>query len=488
MIHRGNARARRRRLCWIGALLLFTLGLPRRKSFVQRTLECGYPGISALECKLLGCTRHTDLTCTHEYPSLHRGFTCAVDPSERSDCGYPSISEQACLQSQCCFRDSGCFFPRSHKQIGIFQGRNDEKTPFFSVIVTCYGLDANLLPNALRSVTSQSYQKWEAIVVDDGSANRSCVEVANLFVEQLTSIQAAKFRILYKNNGFVADARNYGISRAQGVYILPVDADDYLSPNFLMEAARALQRDGNLELIYADQFFFGMETLQPRWHLWEHMRLKSALRRGPLPVTTVYTKNLWRGVGGYKLDMIFGNEDYNYWIDVLSTFPKSKKVPGISSWYRLKADAMHTETDYKMLAMPMLRTHQANLFSKDIIEADLAKIFCYLRHSKHVVRLREAISKQPDSCPAWLWYALHQLSNRDVLGAEHTIDVGLLQCEDTLRSFVIRQYMETVVYRISLKDHILKRVLRVKCAGFGSDCSSCERTFKRIFYEEYVSS
>lgn len=443
------------------------------------TFECGYEGITEFECTLLGCTLHSDFSCRDTTENNPRGyFSCSSDLSERSDCGYPNISEDACSELSCCFRDSACFFPKAGEGVEIVPSIfREAKGPLFSIVLTCYGNDANFISNALRSITSQSYTVWEAVVVDDGSPNRDCVKASQEIISHLSKSEKRKFSVVFKENGFIADARNYGIARSRGKYILPVDADDYLSPNFLAEAARALRNDTGIELLYADQFFFGIPSTAPHWYLWKNMRLQSALKRGPLPVTTIYTKDLWTRVGGYKMDMIFGNEDYNYWLDILSTFPKSKRIPGISSWYRLKAVSMSKEADYKVLALPMLRTHQATFFSHDQIVADLAKIFCYLHNSRHFYRLKYAIERQPESCPGWLWYALNELSIGNVKVAQEIISTGLSQCESTRKSYVIRQFMEKLVYRISMRTRWC-RYVAVKCNEFDSVCSSCEKAFK----------
>ncbi len=444
------------------------------------SLECGYLGITKLECTLLGCSFNSDLSCSHVTTDNPSYFSCSSNLSERSDCGYPGISEDACSELSCCFQDSACFFPKADERVEIVPSRFKEaKGPLFSIVVACYGDDANLISNALRSITSQSYTLWEAVVVDDGSPEQTCVKASREFISDLSKSDSRKFSVVFKENGFIADARNYGIARSRGKYILPVDADDYLSPNFLAEAARALQHDNDIELIYSDQVFFGISSSAPRWHLWQNMRLQSALKRGPLPVTTIYTRDLWTLVGGYKIDMIFGNEDYNYWLDILSTFPKTKKIPGISSWYRLKAVSMHEETEYKVLALPMLRMHQAALFSHDQIEADLVQIFCYLHNSRHVHRLKYAIKRQPESCPGWLWYAINELSVGNVKVAREIISAGLTQCNNALKYYVIRQFMEKLLYLISERTPSCSFYkAAVTCRKFTSECSTCEKQFK----------
>ena len=463
-----------------GLILLGVMHVVRSmssRSAKLKLLECGYPGITRVDCELLGCQFNTDRSCSTLELSKPTYYTCNVDYSTRSNCGYPSITEKSCIALQCCFQSSECYFPGAIVP-SISSPTEQQLKPLFSIIVTCYGNDSDYLPNALRSVILQSYSRWEALVVDDGSPLRRCMEVANSFINGLPKQDAKKFRTYYKENGFIADARNYGIERAQGTFILPVDADDYLGPTFLFEAERALQHDSDLELLYADQYFFGVKTSAPHWFLWKNMRLKSALQRGPLPVTTVYTKNLWLRVGGYKLDMIFGNEDYNFWLEVLSTFPKYRKLPSISSWYRQKASSMHEDLEYKKLGLPMLRTHQAFFFSEQQVSADLATIFCYLHNSNNTHRLDFAMSKQPESCPAWLWSALQQLSLGHTKRAKLLSERGLALCHQDMKSHRVREYM-TIITTLDVETKSFRSNLL--CRDFSSECSLCEQIFQRHF-------
>ena len=65
-------------------------------------------------------------------------------------------------------------------------------------------------------------KKYEAVVVDDGSPEQTCVKASQEFISDLSKSDSGKFSVVFKENGFIADARNYGIARTRGKYILPV--------------------------------------------------------------------------------------------------------------------------------------------------------------------------------------------------------------------------------------------------------------------------
>ena len=100
--------------------------------------------------------------------------------------------------------------------------------PTVSVIIPCYN-QAHFLPEAVESVVSQTFTSWECIIVNDGSPDKT-----NEVAQQLIAKYPNKIiRLLEKLNGGLADARNAGITISQGIYWLPLDADDALAATFL---------------------------------------------------------------------------------------------------------------------------------------------------------------------------------------------------------------------------------------------------------------
>ncbi|MCH5597635.1 glycosyltransferase family 2 protein [Niabella ginsengisoli] len=113
-------------------------------------------------------------------------------------------------------------------------------SPLVSVIIPTYNR-AKTLPKAIVSVLSQTYQNYEIIVVDDGSADNT-KEV----VEQYNSVQ-----YIYKENGGQASARNTGLTLAKGSFIASLDSDDEWYPEFLQKSVEKMVAE-DLDFVFAN--------------------------------------------------------------------------------------------------------------------------------------------------------------------------------------------------------------------------------------------
>lgn len=104
-----------------------------------------------------------------------------------------------------------------------------------SIIIPCYNMDFKLVNRCLASIEAQTCSDYEVIVVDDGSAPG--------FAKVLEDLGNAysNVSIYRQENKGVSAARNYGLEKAQGKYIVFADADDYLTPAFLEEAVETAE-------------------------------------------------------------------------------------------------------------------------------------------------------------------------------------------------------------------------------------------------------
>lgn len=112
-----------------------------------------------------------------------------------------------------------------------------------SVIIPIYNVE-RYLRRALDSILAQTYQNWEAIMVDDGSTDRSG-EIA----EEYCSID--KRFVLYKQeNQGQGVARNKAVEMISGDYVMYLDPDDMYHPQAMEICVNASLRDGTDMVTY----------------------------------------------------------------------------------------------------------------------------------------------------------------------------------------------------------------------------------------------
>ena len=91
-----------------------------------------------------------------------------------------------------------------------------------SVIIPVYNVE-RYLDKCLESITKQTYKDLEIIVIDDGSTDNSgniCLKWSKL---------DKRIKVYHQENNGSANARNYGLNKSHGKYILFIDSDDYIS-------------------------------------------------------------------------------------------------------------------------------------------------------------------------------------------------------------------------------------------------------------------
>ena len=101
--------------------------------------------------------------------------------------------------------------------------------PLVSIIIPAYNR-VNLISATLNSIVEQTYQNWECIVVDDGSTDNT-TEVVQNYAQNDSRIIALQ-RPNERNKGANA-CRNYGLSVANGDYVIFFDSDDVMAPTCL---------------------------------------------------------------------------------------------------------------------------------------------------------------------------------------------------------------------------------------------------------------
>lgn len=93
-----------------------------------------------------------------------------------------------------------------------------------TVVVPVYNIE-NYIGKCIESILNQTYKKLEILIINDGSTDNSKTICEKYKDDRL--------QIITKKNGGLSDARNFGLKKAKGKYILFIDGDDFIEPNMI---------------------------------------------------------------------------------------------------------------------------------------------------------------------------------------------------------------------------------------------------------------
>jgi glycosyltransferase involved in cell wall biosynthesis len=173
-----------------------------------------------------------------------------------------------------------------------------------SIITPMYNAEKTI-EMTIDSVFSQTYSKWELLVVDDQSTDRSVDRVIP-YTERDSRVKILQ---MPKNSG-VASARNYGMKNARGRYVAFLDSDDWWKPEKL-EVQLQIIKEKKAGLVYSSYFRVdeaGCEKIVP---VPEHLDYEQLLKSNQIACLTVLIDT--DKTGTFEMEQI-RHEDYAAWL------------------------------------------------------------------------------------------------------------------------------------------------------------------------------
>ncbi len=197
-----------------------------------------------------------------------------------------------------------------------------------SIVMTCYNL-GEYLQEALHSALAQTHPDLEVLLIDDGSTDPATTTILDSLAPH------PRLRVFRTTNQGVARARNFGIGQATGAYILPLDADDRILPEYAARAAIILDEHPDVAFVGCHYRTFGLRQANYRP---EEYRLPDMLVENVVPIASVFRRSAWEEAGGYcaELNSI---EDWDLWIGMLERGRRGVVIPEILFEYRVRPNS-----------------------------------------------------------------------------------------------------------------------------------------------------
>jgi glycosyltransferase involved in cell wall biosynthesis len=258
------------------------------------------------------------------------------------------------------------------------------------VVIPCYNY-ARYLPACVDSVLSQPGVHTRVLVIDDASSDES----ARVGQELAASDQRVEFRRHEVNKGHIATYNEGLLDWSTGEYTVLLSADDMLTPGSLSRAARIMDADEKIGMVYGRAIHFEQDTALPQGSARDISDRKSAFERFPgaewlegrcrtgqnviSSPEVVVRGRVQRAVGGYRPELPHSG-DLEMWMRIaaVSCIAYVRRVPQAFyrvhpvSMLRTKYKSSFVDLQHRKAAFDFFFRHNAGLTNGDQLY-DLAK-------------------------------------------------------------------------------------------------------------------
>ena len=227
--------------------------------------------------------------------------------------------------------------------------------PYVSVVIPTYN-HAKLLKKALDSVNAQTFQNWEAVVVNNFSTDNT-IEVVNSFADPRIKL------FNFSNNGVIAASRNHGLREATGDFIAFLDSDDVWYSNKLQKCVE--RASAGYQFICHGEVWINSDLTQRKvmYGPASNATYERLLYRGNCisTSTTFIAKPLLDSVNGFNENPeIITTEDYDLWLRLAAKNPRTSFIPEVLGEFHRLADSASSSVLRNFAAeLIVLKTHFA---------------------------------------------------------------------------------------------------------------------------------
>jgi len=203
--------------------------------------------------------------------------------------------------------------------------------PKVSIIIPCYNHGKYIL-DAINSVEKiEDKTLYELIIINDGSTD----DFTN---RQLKELSDKGYHVIFQKNAGLAASRNNAISIAKADYILPLDADNMIRPEYIHSGIKILDEDPSVSIVYGDAELFGDAKGIMKQGAYN---LQKLMIFNYIDACALYRRSVWEANGGYDKNMAYpGIEDWDMWLGSSFRGYKFRYVDAVLFDYRVLHNSM----------------------------------------------------------------------------------------------------------------------------------------------------
>lgn len=233
--------------------------------------------------------------------------------------------------------------------------------PKATVVIPCYN-HGQFVGQAAKSALAQTNADVRIIIVNDGSDDRNtpgqCDQCKDLAPDQIT--------IIHQSNQGLPAARNRGAAQTDAQFLVFLDADDWIEPQFVSRLAAAIYSAPDPDQVshaYCQERL--VELGENVWRVpeWDPLLM---MVTNIHPVTTLVRRDRFEAVGGFDETLTRGYEDWDLWLKFVERGWRGTRVPEILfTWRRHSHSTMVMQVidDHESLFKAIMDRHE-DLYNK----------------------------------------------------------------------------------------------------------------------------
>lgn len=258
-------------------------------------------------------------TVMNLFEKLHLGQDASVEKLEKHIFGYCLLALYAgeaktareMMETAFGLMTERSVLMRLYKQILLnFPLEREKMTdgPKVSVVIPLFN-QGHYLEEALTSVVNQTYTNWEVCVINDGSTDNS-LEVAQRLVEKVND---SRIRLLSHQNRGKGGTRNRGIRETDGKYVVTLDSDDMIAPDYFSIAVELMEKNPLAAWVTPKTLVFGKDN-HVAWK--EPFDFSRCIVMCPSPSSSLLRRVAVEEAGFYREDLT-NREDAEIWLTLI---------------------------------------------------------------------------------------------------------------------------------------------------------------------------
>jgi glycosyltransferase involved in cell wall biosynthesis len=270
---------------------------------------------------------------------------------------------------------------------------NEHKSPFVSICLVHHDRP-HLLQQAISSLTTQTYNNFEVILVDDGSTEIESIRYLELLEKDFSS---RGWKIIRSSNNYLGAARNLATRHAKGEYFIFMDDDNVAKPDEIESFVKAAINSNSdilttpSDLIFGDEFPAPFRKMTDCW-----LPLGADLNVASFSncfgdANAMIRAETFKKIGGFTEDYGLGHEDWEFFAKATLSGFKLMVIPEPLFWYRVAKTGMllsgNTDRNNYRSYRPFTESNSTARYAMGLIPGYIKKIS---QLEKEIALLRNA--------------------------------------------------------------------------------------------------